>query len=80
MINLVPPPPRYLLKMPDKWLNSKQGIAAKRRIQETLSARIASGELSGFEGEAFEGGENDNDQLGKVDEMRSAESRQQENR
>lgn len=66
--------------MPDKWLNSKQGTAAKRRIQETLAARIASGELSGFEDEAFERGEHHDDQDGEVDEMRSAEFRQQRNR
>lgn len=37
---------RYLLKTPDKWLNSTQGSAAKRKIQETLAAQIASGEMS----------------------------------
>ncbi|CAM9125872.1 unnamed protein product, partial [Ascophyllum nodosum] len=38
---------KYLLKMPDKWLNSSQGVNAKRKIQETLASRIASGELAG---------------------------------
>lgn len=64
--------------MPDKWLNSKQGIEAKRRIQETLSARIASGELSGYEDEALESDECDNDQHGEVEEVRSAASQQQQ--
>lgn len=42
-------PPRYLLKMPDKWLNSTQGSKAKRRIEEVLAAKIAAGELAGLE-------------------------------
>lgn len=41
--------PRYLLKTPDKWLNSAQGSNAKRKIQEALAAKLAAGELTGFE-------------------------------
>lgn len=40
---------RYLLKTPDKWLNSTQGTNAKRKIQEALAAKLAAGELSGYE-------------------------------
>lgn len=49
--------------MPDKWLNSTQGVNAKRKIQETLAARIASGELSGRSllGEGVEGQEDNED-------------------
>eukprot|EP00904_Undaria_pinnatifida_P000350 jgi/Undpi1/10315/HiC_scaffold_28.g12766.m1 len=39
---------KYLLKTPDKWLNSVEGSNAKRQIQETLAARISSGELGGY--------------------------------
>eukprot|EP00752_Nemacystus_decipiens_P004467 g4079.t1 len=40
---------KYLLKTPDKWLNSAQGSNAKRKIQEALAAKLAAGELTGFE-------------------------------
>lgn len=40
---------RYLLKTPDKWLNSAQGSNAKRKIEEALAAKLAAGELTGFE-------------------------------
>ncbi|CAM9490490.1 unnamed protein product [Pylaiella littoralis] len=40
---------KYLLKTPDKWLNSTQGSNAKRKIEEALAAKVAAGELSGME-------------------------------
>lgn len=46
---------RYLLKTPDKWLNSAQGSNAKRKIEESLAAKLAAGELSGFEHVSEEG-------------------------
>lgn len=46
---MIIPSSRYLLKTPDKWLNSAQGSNAKRKIQEVLAAKLAAGELTGFE-------------------------------
>ncbi|CAM9511944.1 unnamed protein product [Scytosiphon promiscuus] len=40
---------KYLLKTPDKWLNSTQGSNAKRRIEDALAAIETSGEVTGYE-------------------------------
>ncbi|CAM9283427.1 unnamed protein product [Laminaria digitata] len=54
----------YLLKTPAKWLTSMEGSNAKRKIQETLAKRIASGELGGYAMNSIfeEGGEGEGEE------------------